>query len=32
MIERLRGVVADAISASENVSAGSQELSAPRSR
>ena len=28
MIERLRGVVADAISASENVSAGSQELSA----
>ncbi|WP_454713921.1 methyl-accepting chemotaxis protein [Caulobacter segnis] len=28
MIERLRGVVSDAISASENVSAGSQELSA----
>jgi methyl-accepting chemotaxis protein len=28
MIERLRGVVADAISASENVSSGSQELSA----
>ncbi|OCJ13967.1 chemotaxis protein [Rhizobium sp. AC44/96] len=28
MIERLRGVVADALSASENVSAGSQELSA----
>jgi methyl-accepting chemotaxis protein len=28
MVERLRGVVADAISASENVSAGSQELSA----
>jgi len=28
MIERLRGVVADAIAASENVSAGSQELSA----
>jgi methyl-accepting chemotaxis protein len=28
MIERLRGVVGDAISASENVSAGSQELSA----
>jgi methyl-accepting chemotaxis protein len=28
MIERLRGVVADAITASENVSAGSQELSA----
>ncbi|WP_165188996.1 methyl-accepting chemotaxis protein [Caulobacter soli] len=28
MIERLQGVVADAISASENVSAGSQELSA----
>ena len=28
MVERLRGVVADAISASQNVSAGSQELSA----
>jgi methyl-accepting chemotaxis protein len=28
MVERLRGVVADAVSASENVSAGSQELSA----
>ncbi len=28
MVERLRGVVADAIAASENVSAGSQELSA----
>ncbi|WP_297506862.1 methyl-accepting chemotaxis protein [uncultured Caulobacter sp.] len=28
MIERLRGVVGDAISASDNVSAGSQELSA----
>ncbi len=28
MIERLRGVVGDALSASENVSAGSQELSA----
>jgi methyl-accepting chemotaxis protein len=28
MVERLRGVVADAISASENVSSGSQELSA----
>ncbi len=28
MIERLRGVVGDAISASENVSSGSQELSA----
>jgi methyl-accepting chemotaxis protein len=28
MVDRLRGVVADAISASENVSAGSQELSA----
>ncbi|MBB3395163.1 methyl-accepting chemotaxis protein [Rhizobium sp. BK060] len=28
MVERLRGVVADAISAAENVSAGSQELSA----
>jgi methyl-accepting chemotaxis protein len=28
MIDRLRGVVADAISASENVSSGSQELSA----
>jgi methyl-accepting chemotaxis protein len=28
MVERLRGVVADAISASDNVSAGSQELSA----
>jgi methyl-accepting chemotaxis protein len=28
MVERLRGVVSDAISASENVSAGSQELSA----
>ena len=28
MVERLRGVVADALSASENVSAGSQELSA----
>ncbi|OWO92741.1 methyl-accepting chemotaxis protein [Rhizobium esperanzae] len=28
MIERLRGVVADAISAAENVSSGSQELSA----
>jgi HAMP domain-containing protein len=28
MVERLRGVVTDAISASENVSAGSQELSA----
>ena len=28
MVERLRGVVADAISASENVSAGSQQLSA----
>ncbi|QFY61260.1 HAMP domain-containing protein [Rhizobium grahamii] len=28
MIERLRGVVADALSAAENVSAGSQELSA----
>ncbi|HJV41643.1 methyl-accepting chemotaxis protein, partial [Caulobacter sp.] len=28
MIDRLRGIVADAISASENVSAGSQELSA----
>ena len=28
MIERLRGVVADALSASENVAAGSQELSA----
>ncbi len=28
MIERLRGVVADALSASENVSSGSQELSA----
>ncbi|AZS20751.1 MULTISPECIES: methyl-accepting chemotaxis protein [unclassified Caulobacter] len=28
MIERLRGVVADAVSASENVSSGSQELSA----
>ena len=28
MIERLRGIVADAIAASENVSAGSQELSA----
>jgi len=28
MIDRLRGVVSDAISASENVSAGSQELSA----
>jgi len=27
MVERLRGVIADAISASENVSAGSQELS-----
>ncbi|WSH64297.1 methyl-accepting chemotaxis protein [Rhizobium ruizarguesonis] len=27
MVERLRGVVADAISAAENVSAGSQELS-----
>ncbi len=27
MVERLRGVVADAISASENVSAGSQQLS-----
>jgi methyl-accepting chemotaxis protein len=27
MIERLRGVVADAVSASENVSAGSQQLS-----
>jgi methyl-accepting chemotaxis protein len=27
MVERLRGVVADAIAASENVSAGSQELS-----
>jgi len=27
MVERLRGVVSDAISASENVSAGSQELS-----
>ena len=28
MVERLRGIVADAIAASENVSAGSQELSA----
>ncbi|RRN62914.1 methyl-accepting chemotaxis protein [Caulobacter sp. 602-1] len=28
MVERLRGVVADAIAASDNVSAGSQELSA----
>ncbi len=28
MVERLRGVVADALSAAENVSAGSQELSA----
>ncbi len=28
MVDRLRGVVADAISASENVSSGSQELSA----
>ncbi|WP_231737515.1 methyl-accepting chemotaxis protein, partial [Caulobacter sp. CCH5-E12] len=28
MVDRLRGVVADAVSASENVSAGSQELSA----
>ncbi|HWU14482.1 MAG TPA: methyl-accepting chemotaxis protein, partial [Caulobacter sp.] len=28
MVERLRGVVSDAISASDNVSAGSQELSA----
>ena len=28
MVDRLRGVVADAIAASENVSAGSQELSA----
>jgi len=28
MVERLRGVVSDAVSASENVSAGSQELSA----
>ena len=28
MVDRLRGVVADAISASQNVSAGSQELSA----
>jgi methyl-accepting chemotaxis protein len=28
MVERLRGVVADAVAASENVSAGSQELSA----
>ncbi len=28
MVERLRGVVADALSASDNVSAGSQELSA----
>jgi methyl-accepting chemotaxis protein len=28
MVDRLRGIVADAISASENVSAGSQELSA----
>jgi len=28
MVDRLRGVVSDAISASENVSAGSQELSA----
>ncbi|MBX5000486.1 methyl-accepting chemotaxis protein [Rhizobium lentis] len=28
MVERLRGVVADAISAAENVSAGSQQLSA----
>jgi methyl-accepting chemotaxis protein len=28
MVERLRGVVADAISAAENVSSGSQELSA----
>ncbi|HWW24825.1 MAG TPA: methyl-accepting chemotaxis protein, partial [Caulobacter sp.] len=28
MVERLRGVVADAMSASDNVSAGSQELSA----
>ncbi|MDP1616244.1 methyl-accepting chemotaxis protein [Phenylobacterium sp.] len=28
MVERLRGVVADALSASENVSSGSQELSA----
>jgi methyl-accepting chemotaxis protein len=28
MIDRLRGIVADAISASENVSSGSQELSA----
>ncbi|MBB2718122.1 UNVERIFIED_ORG: methyl-accepting chemotaxis protein [Rhizobium etli] len=28
MVERLRGVVADAITAAENVSAGSQELSA----
>jgi methyl-accepting chemotaxis protein len=28
MIERLRGIVADAVSASENVSSGSQELSA----
>ena len=28
MVERLRGVVADAISAAENVSAGSQEMSA----
>ncbi|EJB05599.1 methyl-accepting chemotaxis protein, partial [Rhizobium leguminosarum bv. trifolii WSM597] len=28
MVDRLRGVVADAISAAENVSAGSQELSA----
>ena len=28
MVERLRGVVADAMTASENVSAGSQELSA----
>jgi methyl-accepting chemotaxis protein len=28
MVERLRGVVADALAASENVSAGSQELSA----
>ncbi|MBS0412686.1 MAG: methyl-accepting chemotaxis protein, partial [Proteobacteria bacterium] len=28
MVERLRGVIADALSASENVSSGSQELSA----
>ncbi len=31
MVERLRGVVADALSASDNVSSGSQELSRPPS-